>query len=170
MYNDSLVKKLAQSVKLFSGLAHDDIREFLANCRRRDVAPGEAVICQGEYGSEMFVIVSGLLEVQQETSADVHVLAALEPGDVFGELAILDQLPRSATVRAVSQSIVLMFDRGSLVRIPLVVPKLFRNIALILSERLRDTNEMLSITLSTPRAPVHAESIAGRRYRTRSIG
>lgn len=165
MHNDSLVKKLSQSVKLFAGLSHEDIREFIGNCRKIEAGSGEAVVRQGLQGSEMYIIVAGLLEVQRETMLDVQVLAALEPGEVFGELAILDQLPRSATVRAVSPCLLLAFDRSSLVRIPDVAPKLFRNVALILSERLRDTNELLSITLSMPRHSQERE--AGRNYQTR---
>lgn len=148
MLNDSLVKKLSQSVKLFAGLSHEDIREFIANCRKLEAGPGEIVIRQGLEGSEMYIIVAGLLEVVRETTLDMQVLAALEPGEVFGELAILDQQPRSATVRAVSPCILLAFDRSALIRIPLVTPKLYRNVALILSQRLRETNALLSITLT----------------------
>ena len=120
MHNDSLVKKLAHSVKLFDGLSDEDIREFLANCLRRDIEPGEAVVTQGEYGQSMFVIVSGLMEVIREQDGLQQVLAVLEPGDLFGELAILDRQPRSATVRAVTSGLLLRFERGSLARIPQV--------------------------------------------------
>ncbi len=168
MYNNSLVKKLAQSVKLFCGLASDDIREFLANCRRHDVEPGAAVIVQGENGNEMFVVVSGLLEVEHEGPDGVQHLSTLQPGSVFGELAILDQLPRSATVRAVEPSLLLGFERGSLVKIPLVAPKLYRNIALILSSRLRDTNALLSVCLTAPKTPA-GPAASGRQYRTRNV-
>lgn len=153
MHNDSLVKKLARSVKLFTGLSHEDIREFISNCRKIEAAPSEVVIRQGQQGSEMYIIVAGSLEVQRETTLEVKLLATLQPGEVFGELAILDQLPRSATVKAASQCLLLAFERSSLVRIPNVAPKLFRNVALILSERLRETNELLSITLTEPKTP-----------------
>lgn len=165
MHNDSLVKKLAQSVKLFAGLSHEDIREFISNCRKIEAAQGAVVIRQGLQGSEMYIIVAGSLEVQRETTLDVKVLATLQPGEVFGELAILDQLPRSATVKAASHCLLLAFERSSLVRIPNVAPKLFRNVALILSERLRETNELLSITLSEPKTRQAAEP--GRHHQTR---
>ncbi len=168
MHNDSLVKKLAHSVKLFDGLSDEDIREFLANCLRRDIEPGEAVVTQGEYGQSMFVIVSGLMEVIREQDGLQQVLAVLEPGDLFGELAILDRQPRSATVRAVTSGLLLRFERGSLARIPQVAPKLIRNIALILSNRLRETNEMLLITLSGNRKAPASEPAPSRHYRSRS--
>jgi CRP/FNR family transcriptional regulator, cyclic AMP receptor protein len=68
----------------------------------RDYAAGETLVRQGTPGVGLFVLVSGRVRVsaRQEDGGDEHELAVMGPGEVLGEMALLDELPRSATATA----------------------------------------------------------------------
>src|SRR5205085_7860564 len=57
---------------------------------------GERIFAQGELGTEMFIIQDGVVEIVKEISGETHLLSTLEKGDFFGEMAVLDDVPRSA--------------------------------------------------------------------------
>ena len=72
--------------------------------RRRRYAAGETVFEEGAPGDGMHLVRSGLLEVRRAEGVERYVLARLAPGHAFGELAVLDRTPRTATVVAVEAS------------------------------------------------------------------
>src|SRR5439155_1038095 len=61
--------------------------------------PGHEIVRQGDTGVGAFIIRSGKVDVVQDRSGKETKLATLGPGEVFGEMALLDEFPRSATVR-----------------------------------------------------------------------
>ena len=75
--------------------------------------PGQEIMRQGDVGVGAFIIRSGKVEVLQDRDGKQVKLATLGPGDVFGEMALLDEFPRSATVRAVEPTTAI--DRKSVV-------------------------------------------------------
>jgi CRP/FNR family transcriptional regulator len=96
-----------QTVSLFRELDKKH-RAVIANTVfERSFAPGEAIVREGETGVGVFMIRSGKVEVTKESGDEVEHLNTLGPGDVFGEIALLTDLPRSATVRAIEQTEVL---------------------------------------------------------------
>jgi CRP-like cAMP-binding protein len=88
---------LAQ-VPLFRGLSPQYLDRLQRVARDRSYSPGETIVQQGELGIAFFVITSGKVEVLQGNG---DVVNRLHAGDSFGELALLDDMPRQATVRAV---------------------------------------------------------------------
>lgn len=98
MYEDTLA-----SVDLFSGLDKKELRHLASSCQERKYAAGTVLIQQGATGAGLFVITGGHVKVTQATDPDrAEVdLGTAGPGDVLGEMALLDDLPRSATVTAV---------------------------------------------------------------------
>ncbi|MDP7133711.1 MAG: cyclic nucleotide-binding domain-containing protein, partial [Planctomycetota bacterium] len=73
---------------------------------------GEIIIKQDDPGNEAYVIQSGRVEVVvEDEKGDYHVVASLSAGDFFGELALLEDMPRSANVRAVAETHVLVLER-----------------------------------------------------------
>jgi CRP/FNR family transcriptional regulator len=96
-------------VPLFVDLSRRQLQRLAVACREREYAATEVLLRQGDPGAGLFVLVSGQVRITQRSeSGDVHELATLEPGDVFGEMALLDDLPRSATATATQPTSVLI--------------------------------------------------------------
>ncbi|MCX7139552.1 MAG: cyclic nucleotide-binding domain-containing protein [Proteobacteria bacterium] len=145
---DQILRKVLKLVHLFEGFSERDARDFIAWSVRFDAAPDESVIREGEHGQDMFVVVAGNLRVVKEGAGAERELAVLEPGDSFGEIALLDSGPRSASVVAITASTLLRFERKNLVKIPEVSLKLYRNIATMVAARLRDTSARVILAKS----------------------
>jgi ATP-binding cassette subfamily B protein len=76
--------------------------------RRADVAPGQAVVHEGDDGDRFYVVLSGILGVSQ---ASLGARRVLRPGDYFGEVALAMDIPRTASVRALTPATVASCDR-----------------------------------------------------------
>ncbi|MCZ6531115.1 MAG: cyclic nucleotide-binding domain-containing protein [Chloroflexi bacterium] len=101
----TLSDRLSQ-VELFEGLEPDEIDLIAAICEERTLSSGHVVAKQGDAGDELFVIWEGLVEVvHEETPEDPapRTVVNLGQGQVFGEMALVDFGPRSATVRVISE-------------------------------------------------------------------
>lgn len=99
---------------------------------------------EGSIGNLMYVVVSGKMEVFRKDSLGGEVrLAVLDEGDVFGEMAILEHVRRTASVRALGPAITLSLSRDALAEQPELTLQLYRNIARMLSRRLRLTTDVL---------------------------
>jgi CRP-like cAMP-binding protein len=165
---DPILRKVLKLVHLFEGFSEQDARDFIAWAKRFDAAPGDVVIREGERAQDMFVVVAGSLRVVKADGGEERELALLEPGDSFGEIALLDSGPRSASVVAIGASTLLRFERKYLVKIPAVSLKLYRNIATMVAARLRDTNARVMLAKS-PRLENMTEEESPAEMPTRSI-
>jgi CRP/FNR family transcriptional regulator, cyclic AMP receptor protein len=82
----------------------------------REYPDGEIICRQGEIGNSLYVIQDGQVEVVREESAGETIISDLQSGDIFGEMAIIDRQPRSATVRAKGKARVLTLDKKAFLR------------------------------------------------------
>ena len=96
---------------LFENLSEDDLHQLFGMSSVRTIGAGDLLLRQGEAGEEMYIIMAGELEVIREQAGQESVLASRGPGDVIGEMSLLEQEPRSASVRALSDSRLLVIDR-----------------------------------------------------------
>lgn len=110
---------------------------------------GELAVVQGEQGESMYLLLEGKAEVvtkDKTTERDI-ILTELNPGDVFGEIALVEPGPRSADVRAVEPLRYLEIDWNGLRRIqriyPRIASRLFLNLSRILGVRLAKTDKLL---------------------------
>jgi CRP/FNR family transcriptional regulator, cyclic AMP receptor protein len=92
--------QLLTQVPLFTDLAPDDLTQLAAICQERTAAPYEQLVLQNTTGNEMFIIAGGSVEVYIQGLENERVLVVLGKGQVFGEMALIDQGYRSASVRA----------------------------------------------------------------------
>ncbi len=105
MYEDALAH-----VGLFASLRKKELKEVAKYCREGEYSPGSVLISQGEKGLGLFILTKGTVRITRANSPDgaEEVLGTAGAGDVIGELALLDDMPRSATVRAVDEVTVLV--------------------------------------------------------------
>jgi CRP/FNR family transcriptional regulator, cyclic AMP receptor protein len=80
----------------------------------RVYAPGAVICREGEEGVEMYIIQRGRVRVSKRFAGKTHVISVLEKGDFFGEMAIVNRIQRTATVTAIDDVELLVFDREGL--------------------------------------------------------
>lgn len=141
------VPQLLEDVDLFAGLSKDELHQVAGICQERHFKGGEVLAAEGQQGDNMFVITEGFVEVLLENHPDrqTKIIINLGPGQLIGEMALLDQGPRSATVRAISDpTIVQAINRDDFealcqenTRIGYIA---MRNLAVDLSFKLRHRN------------------------------
>ena len=109
----------------------------------RTFAVGEIIFREGDLGQEMFVIQTGSVEVTINVDGEEHKVSTLERGDFFGEMSLLETLPRSATVRAVEKTSVLAIHSGTLLLRIRRDPTFAFEIIKRMSHKIRSTNHQL---------------------------
>ena len=126
------------SSEFFNGQPEALIRDFSAEARWLRLAIGETLIHQGEHGDGLFVLIGGRLRVYRK-AADGHetVLGEIERGEVVGEMAVLTEETRSASVRAIRDCHLAQLTRESFNRLEAQHPELMRQIARLLVKRLK---------------------------------
>src|SRR3954454_9205440 len=95
-------------IGLFTELPGQSLRKLGDRMRREQVAPGATVVQEGDDGNRFYVVLSGMLNVSQESLGERRTL---KPGDYFGEVALAMNVPRTASVRAMTPSVVARCDR-----------------------------------------------------------
>ena len=128
-------------VWLFSELTDDQLESISSFTFEKAFGPGELIVEEGQTGNGLYVIVSGNVEVLKgDLAANPQVLAKRGAGDVFGEMALLGEWPRTASVRALDEVLCLGIDRwvflSQLERNPQVTIRMLQ----ILAQRLRDSD------------------------------
>ena len=102
---------------------------------------GEIICRQGERGECMYVVQSGRAQVLREETSGETPIGELAAGDIFGEMAIFDKQPRSATVRAQGATRVLTLDRRAFLRRVHEDPSLAFEILKKMSQRIRTLDD-----------------------------
>ena len=120
-----------KQVPFFGMLSKKELSAVARQTDEVDLPPGRALTQQGELGHEFFVIVDGTAEVIRDGAP----LAELGPGDFFGEMALLDEDRRTATVRATSPMKVIVMTRASFREIDRSMPRVHAAIAEAIKQR-----------------------------------
>src|SRR5512146_1025449 len=110
----------------------------------REFLDGEAIVRQGDVATSMFVMQEGQAEVVVDSGGSDVRLHVLREGEPFGEMAIFDGMPRSATVRAMGYARVLSVDKKTFLRRMHEDPSLAYRLVQTMSRRIRFLNEELS--------------------------
>ena len=99
------VKPLLRQVALFEDLGDDDLRQLISIVQKAEVEEGEVIFKEGDQGDAFYIVFQGGVELSlTRPGGEVENPALLGPGGSFGEMALLDDAPRSATARAASGS------------------------------------------------------------------
>src|SRR5438477_4948422 len=103
---------MTSRIDVLAGLETDELERFVAGCRTLRLKEGEHVFDEGDEGDEVYVVRFGRVRITKAISLDSHkTLAVVGSGGIFGELAMVDAGPRSATATASEASEVLAIGR-----------------------------------------------------------
>ena len=146
--HDKSIVAILSRIPVFASLSKTELRLVEKIVYLRSYHEGEVVFVEGEPGAGMYIIESGKIRICLGPNTDEeHEVALFEPGDFFGELALIDDHPRSATAVALSSTRLVGFFRSDLAtiinRTPRIGVKLQHNILQILVKRLRVTDQRL---------------------------
>ena len=97
-------------IPLLAELPGETLAKLAAGMRRDRIASGQPVVQEGDDGDRFYVVLSGMLAVTQQARGEHGVL---RPGDYFGEVGLVMDMPRTATVRALTPATVASCDRGT---------------------------------------------------------
>ncbi len=105
------LKSILRSVMLFASLSDDEIEAVATLCNKKELNRGDVIAEQGAPGDELYIIAKGFAEVAIESGSDSRVVVNLGQGQIIGEMSLVDQGPRSATVRAISDPTIVQIIR-----------------------------------------------------------
>jgi CRP/FNR family transcriptional regulator/CRP/FNR family cyclic AMP-dependent transcriptional regulator len=147
--NKTGVEEFVSNVPLFKELTHRDREAICAAMVARDFEPAEVIVRENDQETQsFFIIAAGKVNVAVMTSEGKQaILATLGKGDFFGEMAILDGEPRSASVIAASKCTLLMLYRRSFIDILYKFPRITIEMLIAMSQRLRQADKHMN-TLS----------------------
>ncbi len=130
-----------ESTKLFSSLGPKEIDRVRQSVREMSFAAGKEIFKEGEPGDGIYIVRNGLVQISSVLNHGDHVvLARLGTGELFGEMAVLDSSPRSATALAQKPTDVFFISREDLLEMLECIPKLSAFFVCEISQRLRDFN------------------------------
>lgn len=137
MYIDELAR-----VPLFEGLTPPELQRIAATVRQQEYVAGTPLVWQGTTGAGFFVITAGKVRVvQQRQDGDVRELAVLGAGDTFGEMALLDEQPRSGTAITLEPTTALVLPVWDFRAILRENPDIILKLLAVLSLRLRNAEQ-----------------------------
>ncbi|HZB43165.1 MAG TPA: cyclic nucleotide-binding domain-containing protein [Ilumatobacter sp.] len=136
---ESTDERLAR-IPLFEGLSKKQLSQVSSLMTPLDLKAGKVLARQGEVGREFLILLEGQVEVVR----DGKIIAVRGPGDFIGEIALLDNRPRTATVTARTDVVVEVLNRGEFASLLAKAPELSSQIMVTMARRLaaldRDSN------------------------------
>jgi len=125
------------TVPLFAGISDESMQRLSSVAGEQEFPAGHFIVRQGQVGTGLYVIVSGAARVVTGS----HELAQLGPGDFFGELTVIDQQPRLASVQATEDTTCLALASWDLLRLLETDSALALNLIRGLAARLRSATD-----------------------------
>ena len=137
--------QLLRSIPLFDGLEIDDLESLAESLVARSLRAGTSIFAQGDRGDAMYIVASGDVNIFLPGQASRRVsLKDLGRGEYFGELALFDEKPRSASAVATTDCTLLELKHSTLEEYLHHRPRAAMAILRTISGRLRETNTLLS--------------------------
>lgn len=132
-----------ESAKLFQGLAPEDLQSLGRDAQERRFVAGQGIFGEGSPGDGLYVIGEGEVEIADRVEMKQRrVFSRLGPGEIFGEMAVIENLPRSAAAIAAKDARTYFIPRDKMLAVLQHSPTLAFNLLQEISRRLRDFNEL----------------------------
>ena len=162
-----------KSVPIFANLEPEELRSLPDKLRRRHYQRGEVIFHQDDPADRMHIIIEGRVKISI-TSEDGREkdIALFQPGDCFGEMALLDGSNRSATATAIEASDTMVLFRQDFLDFMSENPKVSSDVTNLLTRRLRNVNQMLGdvVFLDVPTRVAKQLLLLAENYVTKEDG
>jgi CRP-like cAMP-binding protein len=139
---------MIESAQMFSDCPRSDTEIIAGYARAYHVKKGTTIFKEGGKGSFMCLVIDGKVDVYKENDGNAKRLTTIRPGKTMGEMALLDELPHSATTVAVEDATLVLITKFHFDRLneeyPALGNRILKKIAKLLSLRLRQTTGILS--------------------------
>jgi CRP-like cAMP-binding protein len=131
---------------MLQGLSDQELGKLAGFCEMREMAEGTTVFIENMPGESLFLVKKGTIRISRMfAEGDEKTLVVLGPEDIFGEMAVIDGLPRSATARVAENAELISLNRKALEQLcrddATLALKLVKNIVKVFSKRVREVNE-----------------------------
>jgi len=142
---DVVDTEVLRNVELFGVLTDEQLAAVAGSASTRRLSRNDVLFTQADTPSELFVVVAGRVAIANRAAdGRESVVALMEPGDLFGEMPLFDDLPRSAEARALESSELVVVPYAPLRAIYEAQPQLLWKVVGLLAQRLRATDEALA--------------------------
>ncbi len=146
-------KAFLSSLDLFKELRGRELGHLVKSLHSRVYKEGEVIFMEGDIGRALFILETGkVFLTKKDQGGKMRKLFTLEPGDFFGEMALLEQLPRTATATASERSVIHLLYRSDLEEILTFYPRvgvtIMTYLAQLMSSRLRHASKMAMLQQS----------------------
>jgi len=137
-----------RGVRLFKDMGEAELADLSQSLRERPLRRNQILFRQNDPGEEMFLVRQGTVLVSRLVTGRVeHVIARLGAGEFFGEMSLFARSPRSATIQAETDTVLLVLDAAHLQRLidrsPRAAAAFFQSMVQVFIERLRASDEKL---------------------------
>lgn len=131
------ILKILSDVSFFKHVSHDMLQRLAEKCTVQSFLSNDAIIKKGDSGDSLYIIVTGTVKVHDGE----HELALLDDGNYFGEFSIIDNEPRSSSVTAYNDVVLLCVERDDFYSVLNMFPEMTKDIMSSLSKRMRSQNQ-----------------------------
>ncbi len=145
-----------KQIPLFASVHGEGLKRLSDVIREKEVKEGEIVFAENDLGEEMYLVHSGKILIYHDLAGHEEPLEVVEPSGYFGEMAIIDELPRLASARAQEHSRLLVFHRNDFRTAVLDYPDIAFAVFREFSQRLRRANERIR-SLAAELRRLHSE-------------
>lgn len=139
---------LAQRIALFKGISPEDVHKIFAKGMTQIAEKDSVIFYEGTSGNQMFVVLSGTIDLYSGKKK----IATLRSGEMFGEMALINNEPRSATAVAAERSQMFVLSETAFQRLMTkrISIRILLNIVGVMSSRIREANKRLTAAGGAP--------------------
>ncbi|MDD5491418.1 MAG: cyclic nucleotide-binding domain-containing protein [bacterium] len=142
------ITQVLQKTFVFRDLPPEEIQKLSAVLHRRGFNAGDLFFEEGEPSKTIYIIEEGTMQIIKKTGRESKVLNTLQGGDLFGEMAFIEQKPRSASARAATQGIIWSMTAVDFAAVlkelhAASVVKIMIKFLQVMSQRLRETTDQV---------------------------
>ena len=138
---EPILLKLLSSIILFRGLEREELVELLRGATKEVFESGDIVFEEGFPGHSLYIVLQGEFQVFKKVDGNEAHIATVSVGEHFGEIALLTEQPRTASVRALEKSFALRLTKSAVFAKPKVAVYLLKNMASLMAAHLTEMND-----------------------------